>query len=42
MKRLLSNTVKEVFGIDRQVSTFEVILFYLLVVITSLLAYYFI
>lgn len=40
MKRLLNNTVKEMFGIDRQFTNAEVLMFYALVTITSALAIY--
>ncbi len=40
VKRLLSNTVREMFGIERRFTTLEVAIFYLLVVITTALAFY--
>ena len=40
VKRLLSDTIKEMFGIDRQVSNLEVVVFYLLVIVTTTLAVY--
>jgi|GEM_PF-5173110 len=42
MKRLLSNTLREMFGINREFSSLEVVLFYFLVVVTTLLAFFFI
>ncbi|MDH3709940.1 MAG: hypothetical protein OER04_08640 [Cyclobacteriaceae bacterium] len=40
MKRLLSNTFREMFGIERQFTTVDVVLFYFLVALTTGLVFY--